>query len=980
MQKTLALTIVSVLLLAGCTGLTEENIDNIVDAVVPGCNDPAAFNYDENASNAEACLTEAVLTTALTDLLVETPGPDDSVGMIEVMDTNEDGMEMTITTTMVISPASGMHIGMSVDSGMISFENHWWAVPNGDGTTIYVDYNGEKFAMQSALGFTETLLQMSVEDDDSSEDDNEVGLDMSMYDWETADFTHELSMVGTEVYHQFTTDLIIEGDTHAIEILVDASLVIRTINVDVAETETSGQITFLTASEIAADLSIDTSEYSATEALPFSLGESDSFDLMVHEESNDEMAMIWECEYFTNESMPFEYGNWDSLDNSMCGEVVDSTIVIDETYEGDLGMPQAFNMVEDEEEMLISISNDMIISFTMSDYSVVTGDSTGMWCEEEGGTYDASADTCSMAVGEITVYDDMYMEVYSEEDAEYELVHYQYDASAQSGFIANAMYGYTCHDGEVIDADWVNDGMEDCADGSDEFDDGGGEELTFICGNGDEIPFNWVNDGMADCEDGADEQQYDTDGNPINWYDCMDGSEVWISQVNDGVEDCPDGDDEYHEDDYGYDYFVDIWECEPFIETSAWTADGMDAWDGSTLDSSMCESLVEWNMTMTDTEATMPMSWYMYFEDDIVGHMELVEDTTEMATILYVTVNDWSTATGDSTGVWCDGQYDSTEDTCEMEVGELLDADDTMIEFYDNWEGDVMYILYQFDSTTGHGMFAFPQEVFMCDSGDEWVDADAFDDGWEDCADGSDEPEYEGDGIETTLWYNGEDLYWALEYDNDAEFYYVVIELFDQLTGEFLGEYIPMLSSSNDFGRITAAEAGFTDGECYYAKATSYGVDDMYLTMSEEWFCTGDEPWDDETEDMIVTADGLIAFEGDLSDYHAVLALCTEEYDDDTGESTTACENSTVPATALADAMADGGANGIFFFDEDDSGTLSIGDYFTVSEDVDAEWNTLRLYSESADAYSDENPTLPGFTGLIAVLGLLGALLVRKNE
>ena len=70
-------------------------------------------------------------------------------------------------------------------------------------------------------------------------------------------------------------------------------------------------------------------------------------------------------------------------------------------------------------------------------------------------------------------------------------------------------------------------------------------ERVFFCGNGDEIPFYWVNDDIEDCEDGADEQQYDEDGDPINWFDCMDGSEVWIYQVNDGHDDCPDGDDEY---------------------------------------------------------------------------------------------------------------------------------------------------------------------------------------------------------------------------------------------------------------------------------------------------------------------------------------------------------------------------------------------------------------------------------------------------
>ena len=73
---------------------------------------------------------------------------------------------------------------------------------------------------------------------------------------------------------------------------------------------------------------------------------------------------------------------------------------------------------------------------------------------------------------------------------------------------------------------------------------GSGEERTFICGNGEEIPFEFVNDGYDDCADGADEQQYDEDGDPVNWFDCNDGSEIWIYQVNDGYYDCPDGEDE----------------------------------------------------------------------------------------------------------------------------------------------------------------------------------------------------------------------------------------------------------------------------------------------------------------------------------------------------------------------------------------------------------------------------------------------------
>ncbi|MBT5391935.1 MAG: hypothetical protein HOL22_06275 [Euryarchaeota archaeon] len=69
-------------------------------------------------------------------------------------------------------------------------------------------------------------------------------------------------------------------------------------------------------------------------------------------------------------------------------------------------------------------------------------------------------------------------------------------------------------------------------------------EYTFVCGDGDEIPFSYVNDGDEDCDDGSDEQQYDADGNEINWFDCHDGTMIWVHQVNDGNDDCPDGEDE----------------------------------------------------------------------------------------------------------------------------------------------------------------------------------------------------------------------------------------------------------------------------------------------------------------------------------------------------------------------------------------------------------------------------------------------------
>ena len=88
-------------------------------------------------------------------------------------------------------------------------------------------------------------------------------------------------------------------------------------------------------------------------------------------------------------------------------------------------------------------------------------------------------------------------------------------------------------------------------DGVSILDMGEGEDPSFVCGDGEEVPFDWVNDGYEDCSDGSDEQQYDSDGNRINWFDCHDDSEVWVDQVNDGYEDCPDGEDEGYGGDEG---------------------------------------------------------------------------------------------------------------------------------------------------------------------------------------------------------------------------------------------------------------------------------------------------------------------------------------------------------------------------------------------------------------------------------------------
>jgi plastocyanin len=69
----------------------------------------------------------------------------------------------------------------------------------------------------------------------------------------------------------------------------------------------------------------------------------------------------------------------------------------------------------------------------------------------------------------------------------------------------------------------------------------------FVCGDEQTVDFSLVNNDIVDCQDGSDEQQYDDEGDEINWFDCHDGSEISMTLVNDDMWDCHDGEDEYQE-------------------------------------------------------------------------------------------------------------------------------------------------------------------------------------------------------------------------------------------------------------------------------------------------------------------------------------------------------------------------------------------------------------------------------------------------
>ena len=129
-----------------------------------------------------------------------------------------------------------------------------------------------------------------------------------------------------------------------------------------------------------------------------------------------------------------------------------------------------------------------------------------------------------------------------------------------------------------------------------------------------------------------------------------------------------------------------------------------------------------------------------------------------------------------------------------------------------------------------------------------------------------------------------------------------------------------------------------------------------------------------------------LGFEGAFDDYSIVISSCTE----DTDEGPTCGED--LMSVSVVDAMANvdnapedqelEDYSGIVFIDEDDSGTISDGDFIGIGGAIELDWNNVRLHSASADAYSDENPLhqLPGFTTVLGVLSLMGAAMIGRRD
>ena len=582
---------------------------------------------------------------------------------------------------------------------------------------------------------------------------------------------------------------------------------------------------------------------------------------------------------------------------------------------------------------------------------------------------------------------------------------------------------YQCpYSGESIALSLVNDGSYDCGDYEDEPYGDIEETSFFTCDNGDEIVMSWLNDNYNDCEGGEDEAQFDM-GEEISVFTCADGSEVSFSLVNDNNNDCADGEDEYY-----------TYECADGSDTIPLLAVNFGYYfcqDDS--DESDAEESSEF--TCFDGE-TIPLSYYSDGEADCSDRSDEISFDDDYTDCVWdAEAGFWVCAETMPEGTWSGEMQEDggmivtiTEIDPDSLVEENMrvtispDMSVVSIEIEETVEGDVVIMSYV-AGTGGHDLLidttleeaappfvvAFDgepiqQATFECNDG-TIIDFALLNDGAYDCADEEDEPDFVEEEI--TFWMCA---------DGESEILLSAVSNGNPDCDDGSDEILTSTFDCDDGTSITLDKVSDENMDCVGGEDEpqfEQGEDNNIFycydgsdSVPMEWV---NDDWDDCADgsdeglgdghgygQYMVGAIGMAADDivewngGSITDATSadgmdlVLSLCDsfKTIDGENGEYTVGegCGDD-VERWSFADIAA-GDVDGIEFYDADESGTLTDGDMFSITDlDTMEDWNAVRL--AKGTTYADENPevVLPGFTAALGIISMLGAaLLVRKNE
>ncbi len=185
MRKALVLMMTTCILFAGCIeGLTGD-VEEVIEELAPGCNDPTAINYDENDTTATTCITEDALYESIGEF---TEKSDSGWNGSQVI---VSGIKMTISGvdeemgmgayTIVSTTAENentAYSGTDFTVNGMTMSQSWTVQERGFNLTILnANYMGESFLMHSAMSWddvSDDRDDSDRDDDDREDDDSEV--------------------------------------------------------------------------------------------------------------------------------------------------------------------------------------------------------------------------------------------------------------------------------------------------------------------------------------------------------------------------------------------------------------------------------------------------------------------------------------------------------------------------------------------------------------------------------------------------------------------------------------------------------------------------------------------------------------------------------------------------------------------------------------------------------------------------------------
>ena len=404
------------ILFAGCIeGLTGD-VEEVVEELA-GCNDPTALNYDEDDTSDSTCMSQEMMGAAIDDFstLMDADEPPANMGIKITMTGVDEEMDMgaySVEATMAENENT-VHSGSEVTiSSMGMTISQAWTITSSDdgGTLIQVTYMDQSFLMSSSMSMEDVV---AADDAEETEEQPSGEMDMEMPD--PADMVTMLGAWGDCVECPMPTAHAYDGKDLTVTYMVDAQNIEMDFSMNADGTwmmtsysfDTGNEsmgVEILSADEAARLLMIDTAH--GYEALPFTLEEED-------------VEAVFICD--DGEEIPADYEN-DGMDDCSDG------------------------------------SDENIHDWT--DYD-------GGYCE--------------------WISEDTWWKCkYSEEDEDWASMWY---------YCENHDVDWHCTDDKGQSAD-----HEHSANGTE-----WSEPEVFVCDNGDEIPMNYVNDGWDDCGDGSDE-------------------------------------------------------------------------------------------------------------------------------------------------------------------------------------------------------------------------------------------------------------------------------------------------------------------------------------------------------------------------------------------------------------------------------------------------------------------------------------------